>query len=332
MSQLLYEVPWIASVIRYYAGWADKLEGDTLPADDGFYKLIQHEPLGVCAGITPWNGPLMVLALKAAPALAAGNTFILKPPEKSPLSSLYAGSLFSQAGIPEGVFNIVTGDSLTGNLLAKHIDIDKVSFTGSVSTGRKIQEAANASNMKRVTLELGGKSPAIVFEDSDLPNAIVNLAQGITMNAGQVCVASSRVLLQKSVFEEVVAGLKAEFQRISASIGGDPMDPTTTFGPVIDFQQRDRIHSYIENGKTEAKLVTGGYQHTGPGNYIHPTLFVEPEAEATIYKEEIFGPVLCVRSFETEDEAIALANDTSFGLAGTCHYRSYVSAIPTDTD
>jgi aldehyde dehydrogenase (NAD+) len=329
MSQLLYEVPWIASVIRYYAGWADKLEGDTLPADDGFYKLIQHEALGVCAGITPWNGPLMVLALKAAPALATGNTFILKPPEKSPLSSLYAGSLFSQAGIPDGVFNIVTGDGLTGNLLARHMDIDKVSFTGSVPTGRKIQEAANASNMKRVTLELGGKSPAVVFEDGDLANAVVNLAQGITMNAGQVCVASSRVLVQKSGFEEVVAGLKDEFERISASIGGDPLDPTTTFGPVIDSQQYERVHSYIEQGKTEAQLVTGGYQHTGPGNYIPPTLFIEPEAEATIYKEEIFGPVLCVRSFETEEEAIALANDTLFGLAGIFHCAC---AISTDTN
>lgn len=316
MSQLLYEVPWIASVIRYYAGWADKLEGDTLPADDGFYKLVQHEPLGVCAGITPWNGPLMVLALKAAPALAAGNTFILKPPEKSPLSSLYAGSLFAKAGIPDGVFNIVTGDGLTGNLLAKHPDIDKVSFTGSVPTGRKIQEAANASNMKRVTLELGGKSPAIVFEDADIPAAVAALAQGITMNAGQVCVASSRVYVHRSVLDQVVSGIKTEFDRIASTIGADPQDASTTFGPVVDKQQHDRVHDFIEQGKKDARLVTGGYKHLGQGSYVPPTLFVEPGPEASIYKQEIFGPVLCVRPFDTEEEVVGYANDTDFGLAG----------------
>lgn len=198
MSQLLYEVPWIARVIRYYAGWCDKMEGDSLTDDDGFYKVVRHEPLGVCAGITPWNGPLMVLALKAAPALATGNTFILKPPEVSPLSSLYAGSLLAQTGIPDGVFNIITGDGRTGAMLASHMDIDKVSFTGSVPTGKKISAAANESNMKRVTLELGGKSAALVFDDADLPAAIANLSQGITMNAGQVCVASSRVSTSKS--------------------------------------------------------------------------------------------------------------------------------------
>ena len=310
MSQLLFEVPWIAQVIRYYAGWADKLEGDTLPADDGFYKLIQHEPLGVCAGITPWNGPLMVLALKAAPALAAGNTFILKPPEKSPLSSLYAGSLFAQASIPAGVFNVITGDGSTGGLLAKHMAIDKVSFTGSVPTGRKIQDAATASNMKRVTLELGGKSPAVVFADADLQSAIVALAQGVTMNAGQVCVSSSRVLVHTPVADELVAGLKAEFERIGSTLGSDPQDPATSFGPVVDSQQMDRVHSYIEKGKAEAKLVTGGSRYSGPGSYIHPTLFIEPTADASIYKEEIFGPVLCVRTFETEQEAVKLANDT----------------------
>ncbi|OCK80287.1 aldehyde dehydrogenase [Lepidopterella palustris CBS 459.81] len=306
MSQLKYEVPWIASVIRYYAGWCDKLEGEVLSdSNDGFYKIVRHEPLGVCAGITPWNGPLMVLALKAAPALATGNTFVLKPPEKSPLSSLFAGSLFEKAGFPEGVFNIVTGDGSTGAMLAAHMDVDKVSFTGSVPTGRKITDAANNSNMKRVTLELGGKSPALVFPDAELPKAVQALAQGITMNAGQVCVASSRVYAHEDIADELIAGIKKRFEEITSTIGGDPQDLSTFFGPVVDTHQYNLVHQFIEKGKMEAELVTGGNKWEERGNYIPPTIF----------KEEIFGPVLCVRTFKTEEEAVALANDSQFGLA-----------------
>ncbi|KAI9743691.1 MAG: hypothetical protein M1818_003007 [Claussenomyces sp. TS43310] len=318
MAQLKDEVPWIARVIRYYAGWCDKLEGESLPDDDGFYKIVRHEPLGVCAGITPWNGPLMVLALKAAPALATGNSFILKPPEKSPLSSLYAGSLFAQAGLPEGVFNIITGDGSTGAMLANHMKIDKVSFTGSVGTGRKIAAAANESNMKRVTLELGGKSPAVVFEDADIDKAVQWLSQGITMNAGQVCVASSRVYVHESVADKLIEGISHRFEQIASTLGSDPQDLSTGFGPVVDKDQFERVHQFIEKGKSEAELVTGGYRYKGEGNYIPPTLFKNPDPQASIYKEEIFGPVLCIRTFKTEDEAVALANDTEFGLAAYC--------------
>jgi acyl-CoA reductase-like NAD-dependent aldehyde dehydrogenase len=316
VAQLSYEVPWIARVIRYYAGWCDKLEGESLDDDDGFYKIVRHEPLGVCAGITPWNGPLMVLALKAAPALATGNTFILKPPEKSPFSSLFAASLFEKAGFPPGVFNVLTGDGSTGALLSGHMKIDKVSFTGSVPIGRKIQEAATASNMKRVTLELGGKSPAIVFEDTDMAVAVEMLARGVTMNAGQVCVASSRVYVQESIADELIAGVQKVFEKIALTLGGDPLDMATSFGPVVDKAQLERVHKYIEQGKSEATLVCGGYQYKGVGNYIPPTLFKNPSPEASIYKEEIFGPVLTIKTFKTEEEAIELANDTHFGLAG----------------
>ena len=317
MSQLKYEVPWIARVIRYYAGWCDKLEGESLIDDDGFFKIVTHEPLGVCAGITPWNGPLMVLVLKACPALATGNTFILKPPEKSPLSSLFAGSLFKEAGFPDGVFNIITGDGLTGALLSCHMYVDKVSFTGSVPTGRKIADAANKSNMKRVTLELGGKSAAVVFEDADLPAATMALSQGITMNAGQVCVASSRVYVQDSIADRLIEGIKEKFEKIASNIGGDPQDPTTSFGPVVDKDQYQKVHHFIEQGKSDATLLTGGYRHEGKGNYIPPTIFKDPDPHAPIYKEEIFGPVLCIRTFKTEEEAISMANDSQFGLAGT---------------
>ncbi|KAE8331423.1 Aldehyde/histidinol dehydrogenase [Aspergillus sergii] len=315
MDQLRTEVPWIADVIRYYAGWADKLEGEYLPDDDGFVKIVRHEPVGVCGGITPWNGPLMVFVMKGAPALAVGNTFVLKPPEKSPLSSLFAASLLSQAGFPEGVFNVVTGDGNTGALISGHMEIDMVSFTGSVEIGRTIAAAANASNMKRVTLELGGKSPAIIFPDADLPSAIQWASKGVTMNAGQVCVAPSRVYVHESIADELIAGVKTEFERLGSTLGLDPQQYGTTFGPVIDKSQFDRIYTYIEEGKKDATLLTGGYKHDKPGNYIPPTLFTDPDPTASIYRDEIFGPVLCIRRFTEEEEAIKLANDTSYGLA-----------------
>lgn len=316
MDQLRTEVPWVADVIRYYAGWADKLEGEYLPDDDGFVKIVRHEPIGICGGITPWNGPLMVLVMKGAPALAVGNTFVLKPPEKSPLSSLFAASLLEKAGFPAGVFNVVTGDGSTGELISGHSDIDMVSFTGSVAVGRKIAAAANASNMKRVTLELGGKSPAIIFPDADLQTAIQWASLGVTMNAGQVCVAPSRVYVHESIADELIAGVQKEFERLGSTLGLDPQRYGTNFGPVIDRDQYERVHKYIEEGKKNATLVTGGYRHTQDGNYIPPTLFTDPDPMASIYQDEIFGPVLCIRRFSDEEEAVNLANDTSYGLAG----------------
>jgi aldehyde dehydrogenase (NAD+) len=317
MDQLRTEVPWIADVIRYYAGWADKLEGEYLPDEDGFVKIVRHEPVGVCGGITPWNGPLMVLVMKGAPALAVGNTFVLKPPEKSPLSSLFAASLLGRAGFPPGAFNVVTGDGSTGSLISSHLDIDMVSFTGSVGIGRKIAAAANGSNMKRVTLELGGKSPAIIFQDAALQSAIKWASIGVTMNAGQVCVAPSRVYVHEAIADELIAGVKKEFERLGSTLGLDPQQYGTTFGPVIDKNQYERVHQFIEEGKEKATLVTGGYRYDKEGNYIPPTLFVDPDPKALIYQNEVFGPVLCIRRFSSEEEVIRLANDSAYGLAGT---------------
>jgi aldehyde dehydrogenase (NAD+) len=316
MGRLKTEVPWVADVIRYYAGWADKLEGEYLPDDDGFVKIVRHEPIGVCGGITPWNGPLMVLVMKVAPALAVGNTFVLKPPEKSPLSSLFAASLLAKAGFPPGVFNLVTGDGSTGALISCHMDVDMISFTGSVDTGRKIAAAANASNMKRVTLELGGKSPAIIFPDADLQTAIKWASIGVTLNAGQVCVAPSRIYVHDSIADQLIQGVRAEYDRLGSTLGLDPQQYGTSFGPVIDKSQYESVHKYIEQGKKDAMLVTGGYRYEKGGNYIPPTLFTDPDPQSSIYRDEIFGPVLCIRRFTDEEEVIKLANDSLYGLAG----------------
>lgn len=233
MSQLKYEILCIARVFRYYAGWCDKLEGQSFTDDDGFYKIVSHEPIGVCAGITPWNGALFVLALKAAPALATGNTLILKPPEKSPLSSFFEATRFEKAGFPHGGFQVVTGDGETGSLLSSHMGVQKVSFTGSIKIGKMIQDAANGSNMKRVTLELGGKSPAIVFDDADMPKTIKWLTRGGTMNAGQNCTCASRIYVHESVADTFVSSLKANFEAIGSTLGSDPLDQETTCGPVL---------------------------------------------------------------------------------------------------
>jgi aldehyde dehydrogenase (NAD+) len=257
-----------------------------------------------------------VFGFKVGPALAAGNTFVLKPPEKSPFSSLFMAKLIKEAGFPNGVFNLVLGEGMTGALLSAHMDIDMISFTGSVPTGRKISAAANSSNMKRVTLELGGKSPALVFEDANLAIATKWLSIGLTMNAGQVCVAPSRIYVAEAVAEELVIGIKKHYETIAADIGGDPLDPNTNFGPVIDKAQKDRICRFIEQGKTEATLITGGNCYNGPGHYVFPTIFLNPAKDASIIKEEIFGPVLTITTFKSEEEALSLANDTEFGLAG----------------
>lgn len=295
--------------------------------DDGFYKIVRHEPLGVCAGVTPWNGALMVMVLKAAPALATGNTFILKPPEISPISSLFAAHLLTQTGIPEGVLNVVTGEGSTGALLAGHMKINKISFTGSVPTGRKIAAAANASNMKRVTLELGGKSPALVFADADLADATGWLARGITQNTGQACIASSRVYVEESVADELIAGLKKRFEQLTSSLGGDPQLPGTVFGPLVNQAQKQKVTQYIERGIKDATLIIGGQEVEG--NYVAPVIFKNPSSDSPVYKEEIFGPVLCVQTFRTEEEAIDRANDSPFGLAGKLRIGSSAQLMLT---
>ncbi|KAJ5710602.1 aldehyde dehydrogenase [Penicillium malachiteum] len=317
VSMTKRDIPMVAGVFRYYAGWADKIKGDSFPPDDGFYKFVSQEPLGVCAGVTAWNGSLHFLAWKAAPALACGNTSIIKPSEKSPLGTLAFGYLIGAAGFPPGVFQILPGDPLAGAAIASHMKIDKISFTGSTATGRKIQEASAKSNLKRVTLELGGKSPAIVFEDADIENAIFWAIVGITSNSGQVCAASSRIYIQDTIVDKFLERLKGAFQQMSTSLGSDPQDEATTFGPLVDQSQYEKVRSYIEAGKQTAELIVGGEHYEGKGTYVAPAIFLNPEKDASVYTEEVFGPVLCARSFHTEIEALEFANDTSFGLAGS---------------
>jgi len=327
LAQCTNEIPRIASVYRYYAGWADKIRVDSYPPEDGFYKIVRQEPLGVCAGILAWNGSLHFMGWKSAPALACGNTVLLKPSEKSPLGTLCAGYLIKEAGFPPGVFQILPGGGDVGAILSSHMKIAKISFTGSTFTGRKIQDAATKSNLKRVTLELGGKSPAIVFDDASMEKAVFWCTIGIATNAGQVCAATTRLFVQDTVADKFLAALKGSFEKIGKTLGSDPQDMSTTYGPLVDKIQYDKVRSFIEEGKKSTEVLTGGDEYKKEGYFIGPTIFMNPADEASIYREEIFGPVLCVRTFKTEEEAIQLANDTEYGLAGAVYTQDVNRAL-----
>lgn len=308
-----FEVNLCAEAFRYFAGWIDKFSGETFPQDDGFLKIVRNEPLGVTAGIIPWNGPIGNVGMKAGPALATGNCFILKPSEKTPFAALALGDMIKEAGFPPGVFQIVTGDGSTGALLASHMKVRKISFTGSTNTGRKIQEMAAKSNLKRVTLELGGKSPAVVFDDANLDNAINWCANGITANTGQVCFAASRVYVQEGIYDKFVAGYKKAMEEKSRGVG-DPDAESTIIGPLVDKAQFERVTGFLERGKTQGKLLVGGGRIGDKGYYVQPTVFEDVGEDAEILKNEIFGPVAVLNKFKTEEEIIAKANDTSYGL------------------
>ncbi|KAI0512940.1 aldehyde dehydrogenase [Xylaria bambusicola] len=302
-----------AQTFRYFAGWCDKFAGETYPQDDGFLKIVQNEPLGVTAGITPWNGPTAVAAFKAAPALATGNCFILKPSEKTPFSSLALATLVKEAGFPPGVFQVLTGDGTTGALLASHMKVRKISFTGSTATGRKIQEMAAKSNLKRVTLELGGKSPAVVFDDANLENAISWCVRAICLNTGQVCVAASRVYVQEGIYDKFLEGYKKAMEEQGKAIG-DPDAAETQMGPIVDKLQFDRVSGFLERGRSQGTLLTGGSRVGDQGYFVQPTVFTDVPEDAEICKKEIFGPVSILNKFKTEEEIIAKANDTNYGL------------------
>ncbi|KAL4256090.1 aldehyde dehydrogenase family protein [Pleurotus pulmonarius] len=301
---------------RYYAGWADKIQGKVIETSDLALNYTRHEPFGVCGQIVPWNFPFWIMSWKVAPALATGNTVVLKPSEVTPLTALRFADLLVEAGVPAGVVNIVPGyGSEAGQAITEHNDVSKVSFTGSTLTGRKVMEAAARSNLKAVTLELGGKSPNIIFDDADLEQAVKWAAFGIFSNMGQVCAAGSRIFVQEGIYDAFMKAFTAAARGLGDSIG-DPFNPKSNHGPQVSQTQLDRVMGYIEAGKTEgATVAVGGDKHGNEGYYVQPTIFTDCKPSMKIVQEEIFGPVAVVIKFKTEEEVIELANDTVYGLA-----------------
>ncbi|KAI8816511.1 aldehyde dehydrogenase [Fimicolochytrium jonesii] len=311
------DVRGVADVFRYYAGWADKIGGQVLDYDPALHAYTRVEPVGVVGQIIPWNYPLPMLAWKVAPALACGNTVVLKTSEKTPLSALKLCSLLPLASIPPGVVNILSGGASTGSHIALHPRIRKIAFTGSTAVGRKIMKMAADSNLKKVTLELGGKSPNIVFDDADLDGAVAACFGGVYDNVGQNCCAGSRIFVQSGVYEEFT---RRFVEKLSQTVVGPPTDPTTTHGPVIDSLQLSSITSFISLGQTHgATLAYGGTRLGTRGYFIQPTLFTNVTPEMQIYTQEIFGPVACLVRFETEEEVLGMANGTEYGLAAAVH-------------
>ncbi|MBB1489622.1 aldehyde dehydrogenase [Oceanospirillum sediminis] len=310
------DIPDSIDCFRWTAECIDKVYGEIAPTGNDTLALISHEPVGVVAAITPWNYPLMMAAWKIAPALAAGNSVILKPSEKSPLSVLRLAELAKEAGIPDGVFNVLPGFGHTvGKALALHNDVNVLAFTGSSRVAGMLMGYAGESNMKRIWLEAGGKSPNLIFDDcDDVKKAAAGAAAAIFSNQGEVCIACSRVYVQKSIKEEFIAALAEEASRYQP---GDPLDPATKMGPVVDGTQLATVQRYIQSAEDEGgNILLGGQPEyvDGQGFFVKPTIVTEAHNGMTFVKEEIFGPVLAVCEFETEEEAIELANDSQYGL------------------
>ncbi|RYC58834.1 hypothetical protein CHU98_g7377 [Xylaria longipes] len=283
-------------------------------------RYTLHQPWGICAGIVPFNGPIITMAMKLAPALACGNAMIIKTSEANPLSTLYMASLANSAGIPPGVVNCLTCGAEVGHALAAHMKIRKISFTGSIPVGKRIQVAAAESNLKSVTLELGGKSPVIVFADADIAKAVAGIMTFLVMN-GQGCALGTRVYVHESVADEVISKVKNLAEMHAGTLGDDPLSKTTQSSPLYHHRQREIVLSYIESGKAEATLLCGGSSVGNQGCYVQPTVFVDPQPNARIVQEEIFGPVLVITRFETEEEVLKMANDTEFGIASSVYTK-----------
>jgi len=312
------DVPLAADLFHYMAGWATKIEGNTInisvPYMPGanFHSYTLREPIGVVGQIIPWNFPLLMAAWKLGPALAAGCTVVLKPAEQTPLTALRLAELIAEAGVPDGVVNVVPGFGETaGAALAAHMDVDKVAFTGSTEVGKLIVAAAGASNLKKLTLELGGKSPNIVFEDAD-PGAVEGAANAIFFNHGQCCVAGSRLFVHESRFDEVVDGVSEIAKSIKLGSG---MDPTTQMGPLVSAEQLSRVTGFLDSGKTDgATAVTGGGRFGDKGYFVEPTVLTNTTPDMKVVREEIFGPVVVASPFSDLDQIAAVANDTEYGL------------------
>jgi aldehyde dehydrogenase (NAD+) len=322
---LAADLPLTIACYRYYAGWADKLQGKTIPIAGNYFCYTRLEPVGVVGQIIPWNFPLLMQAWKLGPALACGNTVVMKPAEQTPLTALRIGELIVEAGFPEGVVNLLPGYGPTaGQAIARHLDVDKVAFTGSTEVGHLIMEAAAQTNLKRVTLELGGKSPNIVFADADMDKAIEGSHFALFFNQGQCCCAGSRLFVERKAYNEFV---DRSVDRAKRRTVGDPFNSNTEQGPQVDLDQFNKVMSYIESGKREgASLKCGGERVGDKGYFVAPTVFADVGDNMKIAQEEIFGPVMSIIPFDSMDEVVQRANNTMYGLAAAVWTRDISKA------
>ncbi|KAG7086192.1 hypothetical protein E1B28_002155 [Marasmius oreades] len=327
MSKMV-DVKASIQVLRYYAGWADKIHGKTIETNENKFAYTRHEPYGVVGQIIPWNFPLTMLSWKIAPAVATGNCCVLKPSEITPLTALKVAGMINEAGFPPGVINIVNGYGITvGAAISAHPDIRKVAFTGSTIVGRKIQEASAKSNLKVVSLELGGKSPNVIFDDADFEQAVKWAALGIYANMGQICTAGSRIFVQEGIYDKFLAAF-TQASKALQSATGDPFAATTQHGPQVSQVQFDRIMGYLDSARKDgATIHIGGERHGNEGYFIQPTIVTDCKPDMKIVREEVFGPVAAIIKFKTEEEAIEMANDTNYGLAAAVFTENNSRAV-----
>ncbi|KFZ24418.1 hypothetical protein V502_01104 [Pseudogymnoascus sp. VKM F-4520 (FW-2644)] len=320
--------PWAVDSLRATAGYADKIEGQSFTdQDDGFYKIVEWCPAGVTAAISTWNAGLVYFATYVGAALASGNTFIYKASEKAPFNALMVADIIPKAGFPPGVLNIISGGGETGALLASNMQIRVIGFTGSAPTGKKVAELAARSNLKKTILELGGKAPGIVFEDCNMENALQTCGDIFLRINGQACTASTRILVQSTIVQKFTNKLKERFEDMEALIGCDPIELSSKVGTLADTKQLEHVLNGIEMGKEDGTIITGGGRKGTMGCYVQPTIFVDVAQDSKLWREEIYGPVVLIKSFETEEEAIRMGNDTEYGLAAQIFTRDIARAI-----